>query len=141
MKIVSDHPVPKLGPEDILVKVRAVTLNPTDWKVRVILVRRFVLFHSSVILVYTTQRMLIGLKSIARRIHARPWELDRMRLLRRRSGSWLSRAGQGTNSGNPRRKDWADLSAHQGVKVGDAVAGFIHGGANDPHNGTFQGKS
>lgn len=31
-KVVSDHPVPSLGPGDILVKVKAVTLNPTDWK-------------------------------------------------------------------------------------------------------------
>jgi NADPH:quinone reductase-like Zn-dependent oxidoreductase len=31
-KIVTDHPVPSLRPDHMLVKVRAVALNPTDWK-------------------------------------------------------------------------------------------------------------
>lgn len=29
--LVKDHPVPKLRPDYILVKVVAVALNPTDW--------------------------------------------------------------------------------------------------------------
>ncbi len=29
---IKDHPVPAVGEDDVLVKVVAVALNPTDWK-------------------------------------------------------------------------------------------------------------
>ena len=32
---VKEQPLPKLGDNEILVHVKAVALNPTDWKVRI----------------------------------------------------------------------------------------------------------
>lgn len=34
LRVIPNHPVPEPTPDHILVKVKAVTLNPTDWKVR-----------------------------------------------------------------------------------------------------------
>ena len=31
-KVVTDYPIPSLRPDHMLVKVKAVALNPTDWK-------------------------------------------------------------------------------------------------------------
>lgn len=31
-KVLSNHPIPSLRPDHMLVKVKAVALNPTDWK-------------------------------------------------------------------------------------------------------------
>jgi len=84
---VREKTLPKLDSESILIKVKAVALNPTDWK------------HVDFVL------------------------------------------QPGSSVGSDFAGDIVQIGADaegKGFRVGDAVAGFIRGGAIDPDNGAFQ---
>lgn len=108
---VSDKPIPTLKEDEILVKVKAVTLNPTDWKVSYIA------------------------------YHPLPTSFDVCPSLKQHVDSTLNPgdsvgcdfAGDVVTVGK--------AAEVKGFKLGDAVAGFIRGGFIEKDNGTFQGMA